>query len=231
MTTPPGHRDIALFSDRSSGFTLIELLLVIAIIALLVAIVLPVLSAARDAARSTLCLSQLRQIGIATQSYLNDNNDFYPDRYFDHWYLLGEYLGCDFLPPVPPASTPIMIDTEEVLTCPMDDDPEIYDPGVPHKAQVTVSYGVNYVNFSGINSNGRYRQASLVPNPSEIPFACDANDNLINPFTSPNLDPEPRHTGDTVVNVLFADSSVRSHTFEEMTAPGWNTSDIPPFWR
>jgi len=60
------------------GFTLIELLVVISIIAILVAILLPVLTTARDAAKSAICLSNLRQCNVATQGYLNDHDFIYP---------------------------------------------------------------------------------------------------------------------------------------------------------
>jgi prepilin-type N-terminal cleavage/methylation domain-containing protein/prepilin-type processing-associated H-X9-DG protein len=60
------------------GFTLVELLVVIGIIALLVAILLPVLSKAKDAANRAACLSNLRQIGIAMLMYVNDNKGKWP---------------------------------------------------------------------------------------------------------------------------------------------------------
>jgi prepilin-type N-terminal cleavage/methylation domain-containing protein/prepilin-type processing-associated H-X9-DG protein len=60
------------------GFTLIELLAVIAIIALLAALLLPALGRAKETARATVCLSNLRQVGIALQLYVQDNNNKLP---------------------------------------------------------------------------------------------------------------------------------------------------------
>jgi prepilin-type N-terminal cleavage/methylation domain-containing protein/prepilin-type processing-associated H-X9-DG protein len=67
---------------RSKGFTLIELLVVIAIIAILAAILFPVFAKAREKARQTSCLSNLKQIGIATLAYCQDYDERMP---FIYW--------------------------------------------------------------------------------------------------------------------------------------------------
>ncbi|MEM1213862.1 MAG: DUF1559 domain-containing protein [Planctomycetota bacterium] len=65
------------------GFTLIELLVVISIIALLIGILLPVLSSARQAGRDAQCLSNLRQIGVGVYGYSFEYDGILPISYFD----------------------------------------------------------------------------------------------------------------------------------------------------
>ena len=59
---------------RQTSFTLIELLVVIAIIAILAAMLLPALSAARERARSSNCLANLKQLGLNARMYIDDNS-------------------------------------------------------------------------------------------------------------------------------------------------------------
>ncbi len=65
-------------TTRSRGFTLIELLVVIAIIGILAAMVFPVFARARESARKAVCLSNVKNIALAFQMYLADNNDRMP---------------------------------------------------------------------------------------------------------------------------------------------------------
>jgi len=62
----------------NKGFTLIELLVVIAIIGILAGILLPVLSRARESARKTQCMSNVKQIGMGLIMYANENSETFP---------------------------------------------------------------------------------------------------------------------------------------------------------
>ena len=127
---------------RISGFTLIELLVVIAIIALLIGILLPALAGAREAGRTLVCSSRMRQVGLGWQMYANENADVavpaQPGRYADEarnlyevgngkqyrprWFaLLGAAGG--FTAYAQPSEDPndehsIQVDGSEVFLCP-----------------------------------------------------------------------------------------------------------------
>ncbi len=74
----------AMTKEPQSGFTLIELLVVIAIIAILAAMLLPALSASRRKAQRVQCVNHLRQLGIATFMYCQDNDDHLPFAWYNN---------------------------------------------------------------------------------------------------------------------------------------------------
>ncbi|NLX07949.1 MAG: prepilin-type N-terminal cleavage/methylation domain-containing protein [Phycisphaerae bacterium] len=97
---------------KPRAFTLIELLVVVAIIAVLVAMLLPALSQARESARLIQCDSRLRQLGVAVRAYLNDSADIFPagwDPPGSGYWCIWNPRQCPFYPYVhgdAPIATP-----------------------------------------------------------------------------------------------------------------------------
>ncbi len=114
-----------------SGFTLIELLVVVAIIVVLIAILLPALNKARDQAKKTVCLSNLKQIGTAVYIYSTMNNGWgmgvYRGDTDQIQYGDGDTvnLGTVIVDELDSKRAPAFVVTPKVLYCPS----SIYAPG------------------------------------------------------------------------------------------------------
>lgn len=107
------------------GFTLVELLVVISIIGVLLSITLPALRSVREASRRTVCLSNLRSLGMATQVMLAENKNVLPRA--DSFHQSGQAAGED------PASMLTVfggaLSSLEVFLCPSDMDLQVIEPG------------------------------------------------------------------------------------------------------
>ena len=119
---------------RRSGFTLIELLVVIAIIAILAAILFPVFAKAREKARQTSCLSNLKQIGLGILQYVQDYDERFPisrGRYTADPNVPRGYWIFAIMP---------YVNNEQVFECPSDNSPTSATWG---GHTIRASYGYN----------------------------------------------------------------------------------------
>lgn len=202
-----------------AGFTLIELLVVIAIIALLIGILLPSLGKARDAGRTIVCASQMRQLGSAANMYADDERDRFPARTSPHWVdrLMTSY------------------GMKPILVCPSDPEPVGGWPGDTEIDREPRSYFINgfndrFADQTGTRNLGDYTGMAMVRgiiwNPSDVAiwgekdtgsqhFYLDILEGLGNDFT----ELEPNRHGPGIANYGFVDTSVRVVKYPEALTP------------
>lgn len=131
------------------AFTLIELLVVIAIIAIIAAILFPVFSKAREKARQTACLSNLKQVGLATQMYAQDYDENLPHTELGGSSGAPEYFWGDMLQPY--------LKNWQVLVCPSANSPIQFQPGpIAYSEEWSYNYGINDItdNSDACTPNG-----------------------------------------------------------------------------
>ena len=124
-------------SRPTMGFTLIELLVVIAIIAILAAILFPVFAQARERARTAVCTSNVRQIGLALKMYLQDYDETYPIWHAYHKKTNNPHLGIE-------EELRPYIKSEALFKCPNDVGGPFSRQDVPGSSSYFGAYGSSY---------------------------------------------------------------------------------------
>lgn len=150
---------------RTEAFTLIELLTVIAIIAILAAILLPTVQRVRESAKTAKCVSNLRQLGLATINFEMEQGHLpygiFPDSR-PWWYHLKEYTGA---PDDSESST-----FSPVIECPSNQIPTLRDTPAP-------TYAANrqvFVVGSPQHSDARPITVETIPRPTEVLLLADS---------------------------------------------------------
>jgi prepilin-type N-terminal cleavage/methylation domain-containing protein/prepilin-type processing-associated H-X9-DG protein len=166
---------------RRSGFTLIELLIIIAILAILAAVLAPVFAEAREQVRTYVCLSNLRQLGMASTMYQQD---------YDELYASASLQPGAWLPDVHTA----YLKSWKVWICPSDADARQWDGEWGSQSfWVRTSYLWNAYVFQGDSATWtRGISAAAVPYPTDLVVWAEAyaNAGWVND-AAPISDPDP----------------------------------------
>ncbi len=170
---------VQMVPKRLAAFTLIELLVVIAIIAILAAILFPVFNQAKAAAKSHSLLNpNLREIGLATQMYIADNDSLYPQsKQTDANPQIDDYDGSIENPDNGSIFAKILPYTghggstdedvmyqQKIFACPMDPNP--FDPSCPDIINIggphVISYLINGYFVWGLNESSIYSTTGTI---------------------------------------------------------------------
>jgi prepilin-type N-terminal cleavage/methylation domain-containing protein/prepilin-type processing-associated H-X9-DG protein len=147
---------------KKSGFTLIELLVVIAIISLLAAILFPVFSRARESARRSSCLSNMKQVGLGMMQYMADYDDVYPSYYNDTDHLRWPQMMVPY------------VKSTQVYTCPSR---TYWEFKGDYTSAGTIGYGMNdWLNswwYPSVTNKGI--RMSTIQRPAETVWIAEIN--------------------------------------------------------
>jgi len=165
------------------GFTLVELLVVISIIALLLAILLPAVQSARRVANRVVCLSQVRQIGTAIQTYTHDHNGHFP---YSGWGIYPDPLSANWSQYLQDEG---LILDKEIYVCPSD------DPQTLNAAVFELTYSYNrYLDRPGgwPNHTDPTLKISQVLAPASTPLLTEGLHMTFGSESLPNRNPDFR---------------------------------------